>query len=465
MRGSRTAHVLAIFLIMSQFFLLLIRPFPILMDDWYHLSTIRAFYERRSVQLWDDWEFAPYGRPHLYPPLFHAAGAALALALNVIFALGAQKSILSAFLFLKAVSYPLLLFSVWRLSKKLFPSENKAALYSLLLVMSVFSLFFAAEAIVPSAFALALLNFLAGAFIEKRKPASVLLLAAIAYTHIGVFLLALLLLLVFSTLKKRDYFRQFLQVGSASLVIYGPWLIHILLNAGWFRSVQQAFGFSLPVAVLVSGLAGAKIALEKRTDGHVILLAYLAALLPSLFWYGHRFWIYAVLPLSLLGGSAIAEVERRLGAPVKAALWLFLLASLWYAPTPYSEESITYQFSPDAVSGGFFVESPLSVELTKLGAPDSPLSPEEREMAAWIGANTGKDETIMAGDFKADMIYSLTGRKASGGAWFEMAPAWLLEKSGEYDDVASGTIVCEPPCHPDSELVARIGRFDVRKRY
>ncbi len=461
MRGSRTAHVLAIFLIMSQFFLLLIRPFPILMDDWYHLSTIRAFYERRSVQLWDDWEFAPWGRPHLYPPLFHAVAAALGLIINAVFATGAQGSILRAFLFLKAVSYPLLLFSVWWLSKKLFPAENKAALYSLLLVMSVFSVFFAAEAIVPSAFALALLNFLAGAFIEKRKPASVLLLASIAYTHIGVFLLAQLLLLIFSTLKKRDYFGQFLLVGSASLVIYGPWLLHVLLNAGWFRSVQQAFGFSLPVAVLASGLAGAKIALEKRTDGYIILLAYLAALLPSLFWYGHRFWIYAVLPLSLLGGVAIAKVEH--GA--KAALiWLVLLASLWYAPTLYSEESITYQFSPDAATGGFLVESPLSVELTKLGAPDSPLSLEEREMAAWIGTNTGKDETIMASDFKADMIYSLTGRKASGGAWFEMVPAWLLEKSREYDAGASGIVICEPPCHPDSELVAKIGRFDVRKR-
>lgn len=446
-------------LIFSQFLFLSFRPFPLLMDDWYHLSVIRAFYERGSVQFWDDWEFAPYGRPHLYPPLFHAAGAILGLALNWIFGLGIQNSILTAFLFLKAVSYPLLLFSVWWLSRKLF--SEKAALYSLLLVMGVFAVFLSAEAIVPSAFALALLNFLAFSFAERRKLASILLLAAIAYTHIGIFLVAQLFILIYSLLyRKEGYLAQFAVAEAASIALYAPWLAHLLLNAGWFQGVKRAFGLTLPLAVWLPALAYVVLA-GKQTRKHVLLLAYAAALLPMLFSYGHRFWIYIVLPLSILSGQAIAQIR---GRRWKAAVCAILAASLFYAPTLYDNESFTSYFSPTTI-GGFLVESPLSIELTKLRILDSPLSREETEMAAWVGSNTGKSEIIMAGESGfSNMVYAMTGRRASGGIWHETAPFWLLEKSAKYDASANGTLICESPCPPNSIFVTKIGRFDVRKR-
>ncbi len=459
---KRLAYWLAILLIASQFLLLLLRPFPVMMDDWYHISVIRAVYERQGVQLWNDWEFAPYGRPHLYPPLFHAAGATLGVALNAVFALGTQGSILSAFLFLKAVSYPLLLFSVWWLSRKLFSSEE-AALYSLLLVMGVFAIFFAAEVILPSAFALALLNFLAFFFAERRKVASVLLLAAIAYTHMGIFLVAQLFILVYSLIHRKDgYLAQFAVVEAASLALYAPWLAHILLNAGWFQSVGMAFGLALPLVVWLPALACVLLAGKQTKKPVFLLLAYAAALLPLLFSYGHRFWIYIALPLSVLGGYAITRIRSRLG---KAVVCAVIVSSLFYAPTIYDNESVTRYFSPTTMMGGFLVESPLSIEFTKLRILDSPLSMEERETAAWVGSNTGKGDIIMASHFQADVIYALTGRRASGGSWAETAPAWLLEKSVDYDNSALGLLVCEErDCPANANLVATAGRLQLRKR-
>lgn len=44
---------------------------PSMVDTWYHLALADQILQRGEVPLWDDWEFAPYGRPNLYPPVLH----------------------------------------------------------------------------------------------------------------------------------------------------------------------------------------------------------------------------------------------------------------------------------------------------------------------------------------------------------------------------------------------------------
>ncbi|HOP09099.1 MAG TPA: hypothetical protein PLC12_02665, partial [Candidatus Methanofastidiosa archaeon] len=44
---------------------------PNVIDLWYHLAIARKILELGTIPLWDFWEFAPAGRPHLYPPLSH----------------------------------------------------------------------------------------------------------------------------------------------------------------------------------------------------------------------------------------------------------------------------------------------------------------------------------------------------------------------------------------------------------
>lgn len=435
------------FLISFQFVFLLLRPFPVLTDDWYHLSVIRAFYEKGGVQLWDDWEFAPQGRPHLYPPLFHMTAATIAIFFGQM---GLQNPLMAALLFLNAVSYPLLLLSLWWLSKELFGKE--AAFYSLLLALGVLALFFSAQVIVPSAYALAFVNFLAGAFFRKRAIASAILLSLTGYTHLGVFLLALLFLLVFSLTVRRDYLRQFVLVGSAASVLCLPWLFHVASNASWFgKGVNVPLGVTIPIIVWLAALPTV---LEKpdAKGRRSLPLAYLAALLPMLPFYGHRFWVYALIPLSILGGRAIANLE---GSRKTAASFFIVASLLWCAPTLYDEGSIDY-FLPDT-HHGILVESPLSVELTKLRLLDSPVSREERELAAWIGSNVEDGGIVGADGWRASSIHALSGRRTSGGAWPEVAPS----RRAEY---RAGLVVCDEPCPNDSELVAKIGGLELRER-
>jgi hypothetical protein len=35
------------------------------------MAVAQKILERGHIPIWDDWEFAPMGRPHLYPPFLH----------------------------------------------------------------------------------------------------------------------------------------------------------------------------------------------------------------------------------------------------------------------------------------------------------------------------------------------------------------------------------------------------------
>ena len=45
--------------------------FPQFVDGYYHLSVANGFIQSGGWVGWDWWCFAPFGRPHLYPPLYH----------------------------------------------------------------------------------------------------------------------------------------------------------------------------------------------------------------------------------------------------------------------------------------------------------------------------------------------------------------------------------------------------------
>ena len=60
-------------IIFIELFLLLLHweMFPKFVDIYYHFSVAKAFDLANGIVLHDFWEYAPMGRPHLYPPLFH----------------------------------------------------------------------------------------------------------------------------------------------------------------------------------------------------------------------------------------------------------------------------------------------------------------------------------------------------------------------------------------------------------
>ena len=66
--------------------LLRLAIFPQFIDMYYHLQTAWGFIQAGGYSNWDFWEYAPFGRPHIYPPLFHILLALfMKLGFGVIF--------------------------------------------------------------------------------------------------------------------------------------------------------------------------------------------------------------------------------------------------------------------------------------------------------------------------------------------------------------------------------------------
>ncbi len=433
--------------------ILLVYPFPFVMDDWYHAAVIRAFYEKNGVVFWDFWEFAPFGRPHLYPPLFHAVGVVLAKV--VFYGSDAASAVLNSMLLLKGVSFAFLLFSVWMLGR-LF--SDKTAFFAVLFASQSAALLISSVIMLPSAFALALLNLLLYFFWKRNLLASVILLTLIAYTHLGVFSLSLLAILLLSSYGKKYCFGVVTTVSA--LILYAPWLVHLINNLGWFRAASVPTGFSMPL--LLAGLAAVGIHKMFKRDrrGFMFLVIYIAALLPALLGYGNRFWGYALIPLSIFAAYAVSESKwTKLYGVVMLAL---IAVSFFYAPTVHSKDSIISYFVPGG-QDSIFVPSSFNLELGQLSRLDSPLSAEERLLIAWVSNNTEPSEVIVADGFSADIIFAGTGRRATGGSWQETAPLEFREKVRRYQEKKEW-IMINKVCPQKTVEVKKIGRLSVCKQ-
>ena len=64
---------------------------PRSMDIYYHLLTAWGFIQSGGYSGWDFWEYAPVGRMHIYPPVFH-------IVLAFLIKLGMNKIILAKIL-------------------------------------------------------------------------------------------------------------------------------------------------------------------------------------------------------------------------------------------------------------------------------------------------------------------------------------------------------------------------------
>ena len=104
--------------------------YPVHMDTYYHMGVTSGFSSAGGVALHSFWEFAPGGRPHLYPPLLHI----------IMFAVsGGGVSILGAGRIVSFFAFPLMLLTNWYAMRRLF--STRAAFYTLVLLSSCYLLF------------------------------------------------------------------------------------------------------------------------------------------------------------------------------------------------------------------------------------------------------------------------------------------------------------------------------------
>jgi hypothetical protein len=418
--------------------LLLIRwpRLPVFSDSWYHLSVIRAFAENGfTLHAW--WEFAPFGRPHLYSPLFHLVNAGILRMTGC--------ALLDLARLYDVVTFPAVILAGWWAARSLF-GQRPAFITALLLALNIGLLFPCSLIMMPGTYALLLWPFLQIAANRNRWLHAGVLLATMCWLHFGMAIVAVASLLVLAAFR-REHFKPVLLVIAAALVVFSPWLVHLCRHREFLHSGTA----NLPVFVPVFTLAGAALAIRKREAVPVWAMLLASALF--LFTLRERFWTYGGFLFAILGGAGLDRFAKWV-VPVLVASCLSV--------TPFLKPA-TLTLALPVVSGPGYLGAPL---LTLARWPGTELPADMMVLMEWIEKNTNRDEVLMTDDrLLGESVFALTGRRTTCGLWSEVMTNELTGKLAAYNRTGRGYIIVTGDDVPDaSSFVVAFGRFKVFRR-
>ncbi|MFQ6051669.1 MAG: hypothetical protein ACE5K4_08245, partial [Candidatus Hydrothermarchaeota archaeon] len=274
--------------------------FPTFVDIYYHLSVMRGFDMANGIVLHDFWEFAPVGRPHLYPPLIH-------IIMLFLYRLGLD--VLTIGKIMSFSMFPLSLITVWFFMREIF--DTKSAFYSVLLLSIPFQWFWSQTTTNAIAFVL-ILTPLIFYFIEKEKKiASIVLMVFSLYSHLSMPHIITIALLIYGFHRKEKR-NMILTVLGVSYLLYLPWGLHILKNLDVINpGVGSLFYVEFHIILLLLALFGIYICYKNKGEYYLLSSLFFAMLL-ILLRYPFRFCFHVILPMSMLGGISIAMVHDRI---------------------------------------------------------------------------------------------------------------------------------------------------------
>jgi hypothetical protein len=385
--------------------------------DWgYHASLGREIVDRGFI-LDQQYVFAPSGRPIIYPPLMAYIYAGFyELGFNMI----------DAARILTVMVYAGVLASIWLFLRK--KTNSLVACVTIIGIAASSSLFLLI--IQPSPIYLVLIAapwifYIAERILESRAKkyehvVLVFLLSIMLYLHHDALLLIALPLLLFSFFYKS---RKLLYIVLASLAIFLPWGINILLH---LQQMQPLGGSTAPLIIspvlvlfafiyLVQFKDLKKTAFASKSISMFLVFSVLFALSFS-FVAASRGMAYATILLSFLSGLFVYFYYRE-----KKTTGIVLFVIL-----------VIFIFSPVSFSMGEKIEAksdwhPVTQGATNFSYFKNYNAERFLQMSAWIKNNTAKDEIIVIDQGRiGGPIVALTDRKVTGGLFQWVKPDYTL---------------------------------------
>ncbi|MDD3906131.1 MAG: rhamnan synthesis F family protein [Candidatus Omnitrophica bacterium] len=427
--------------------LLIIRwqSLPVFLDIYYHAACMTGFKEAGGIALHDFWEYAPIGRPQLYPPFFHV----ILLALDNT-GLGA----LFVMRFVSAAIYPLLLAVILWVVRRRF--NDRLAFFTVLAASLPYTFFLNSISAVPSAIALIFFILLFYAIETRKILSGVLLLGLMFYTHGAIPWMAVLTLVIYAMLRRGEV-KTILPIIAGGIILGSPWLIHMALNRSYFLTVNNYINryFEMNLWLYAFTILGVLFVLKRR-GRYLFYMAMFIGMLPMLKDYSFRFFCgEGLLPLIFLAGlgfdeaySAItAFLRRRAVSPaIYGALlpWVIFYLATFYPP---DIGSAFCQFSAADPKNATALES--SIYMKK----------HMEELTAIIKATTRPDEIIYCNyNYVAGIFYVFSGRVSSSAMLNEVRP--IMPESDPAASAALTIWIKNPEGVIDPEhqiLVRRLG--------
>ncbi|MBU7018448.1 MAG: hypothetical protein HXS44_13135 [Theionarchaea archaeon] len=447
MKKINAYDILAVLIITVTTFALLVRfdIFPVFVDIYYHTSVVVSFDKVGGIVLWDFWEFAPAGRPHLYPPLLH----------SVMLLLSEFADYMTVAKFTSFIMVPLSQMTVWVFSRDIL--SRKTGFYSVLVLTSSVEYFRLQVITSAAALVLVLVPLAFYAFEKKKYVAAVIILTSCLYTHVSMGPLVVGSFLLYGVLE-REKLREAAKIITMSLILYLPWGIHLLINIGSLSSNSPPSSGSLMIFPLIFGITGIVICMKRKKE-FLIPVCILVCMIPIAFSYPGRFAGHSVLPLALLSGVALSWMDSKIMGKKKMFFVLgALLVLSVIAPTismrsesrgvqqqsqqvrlqQLSQQLLQHlpqqqlqqeppqgrqlQESREREQKRFFLRTEsLLVSLTRMQS-DSYLTADNLKMAEIVRRNSQEREIVfIPGGIMGCFVTATTGRPQTLGMWQEVA--------------------------------------------
>ena len=380
---------------------------PQFMDIYYHLQTAWGFIQSGGYSIWDFWEYAPFGRPHIYPPLFH-------ILLALIMKLGVNVVFLAKFL--EAVSPLILLLIIWNFIRENY--NEQLGFFVTVAFCSSFTFFTFLSNHIPVCLAL-ILGFLSlGELFKQRVLRTVILLSLCFYTHISVCWFFLITYVIYAILDK-DYRSNSLKIIFYALLAALPILLFECKNLHFIRLVGNDFPlkFYLQIKVIDYILAGLGLflAFKMAPRYRLFISLFLAGLIYAV--YPYRFLsAEGYLPVIFLLAMACQEIWRRLKTgklkSKRILMGILILFILFVSPTlildkPDNLSRADYKVDwVDSVFSGIISIKERSLWFPRMYLPTAKI----------IKENSTQEDIVYSGINFSGVILSALSQRASANA-------------------------------------------------
>ncbi|MCM8801520.1 MAG: hypothetical protein NC912_05925 [Candidatus Omnitrophica bacterium] len=305
--------------------------FPQFMDIYYHLLTAWGFIQAGGYTGWDFWQFAPVGRMHIYPPLFH-------FILVFFMKLGIDRLILAKSL--EAILPIIFLIVLWQFVQKNYSSS--LAFFSLISLNSSFSFYLSLMNFLPATLAMILGILALDQFFQKQILRTTTLLTLCFYTHIGVayfFILGIILYGIFNKSLRRMSF----------LIAFGSFLLSLPVLFKQISALRLISISHIPIRFFcefktvdyILGISGLFISFRRNERFNLFLSLFFASFI-FIYYPSRLISAQGYLPIIFLSAVTLDELFNKIRfkiAYTRYAFFLLLGLLIFVSPTILMEES------------------------------------------------------------------------------------------------------------------------------
>jgi hypothetical protein len=274
---------------------------PRFTDIYYHLLVMSGFQQAGGLVLRDFLQYAPAGRPQLYPPLFPCI-------LLGLFKAGLDPLFIARLV--KVIAFPAFLGTLWVVLRSCFGSRQ--AFFTVLIATGSYSFYSSCIHLIPATLVciLGLLSFRA---LEKERLISAGFLLGLGFyaqtLTAWIFFAATALYCYFNPLRRRFI----LPVTLTSFILGLPVTAYQFFNLRYFTFIPAPSYAEIQVSIFifVIALLGAAVAFKRKGPAYFSLALVAAMSALQIPYYSRYLSGHGLLGFILLGGSALVYLYQK----------------------------------------------------------------------------------------------------------------------------------------------------------